>query len=353
MHRPRGGANRMISAAPGQGEPFNDRNSQRRRRGPRFYRGKGSKHQHRPHTRKSENGHSHGDSFNMPQWPRQRTETLTLGLHPRMFDALHAEQQNLTDVLQAQDKRALELFQQLAAVEADIEYHCRNLQYGQQQPYQQHTQPYKDNNVKVKVDGIPASEINDWARREEAEVNQEKLDAAYRQRLWLHRQIEATVDAERNILTRFGELHVEIRCRERWCQVEREQSEMLHASGPGYIPYQQSQWYHNANQITPLNPDMYLFQPGCHDYGFNHANAGYNQVLSPSCIWSISSARFSEHECDDQQTHGGSALIGAQSYEPSNGHADGGHEVWQPASYLAGTGESTFSYQHDPLRHTC
>ncbi|KAI0548771.1 hypothetical protein F4679DRAFT_291849 [Xylaria curta] len=340
MHRPRGGANRMTSATPGLGESLNDRNTQRHRRGPRFHRGKGSKHHHRPHTRKPENSRSYGGAFNVSQWPRQRTETLTLGLHPRIFDALHAERQNLTDALQAQDKRGLEPFQQSAAVEADIDYYCRNLQYDQQQPHQQHTRhPYKNNNVKVIVDGIPVSEINDRARREEAEVNQEKFEAAYRQRLWLHRQIETTVDAERNILMRFGELHVETRCRERWCQVEREQSEMLHASEPGHIPYHQSQWYHNTDQTTSVNPYMYLFQPGCYDYGFNDANVGYNQVLSPSCIWSISSARFSEHECDGQQNHGESDLIGAQSYEPSNGHTYGGHEVWQPASYPVGRGE--------------
>ncbi|KAI0860773.1 hypothetical protein F4860DRAFT_196240 [Xylaria cubensis] len=347
MPRPRSSADHMAPTAPGPGERPNDRNSQQRRRGTRFYRGKRPKHQRRPYTRKPENSHSYGDSFSVPQWPRQRTETLALGLHPRTFDALYAERQNLTDALQAQDKRALELFQQLTAVEADIEYYSRKPQQDQQQLYQQHNQhPNKNSNVKVKVDGIPVSETNDRARREEAEMNQEKLEAAYRQRLWLHRQIRSTVDAERNILMRFGELQVETRCRERWCQVEREQLEMLHAPEPGYdgfgsgyIPYQQSQWHQNTDQTTPLYPDMYLYQTGCYGYNFKDANAGYNQVLSPSCMWFDSSVRLSEYERGGHQNYGESALIGAQSCEPSNRHADGGRGTWQPASYPAGRGQ--------------
>ncbi|KAI0196045.1 hypothetical protein EV127DRAFT_497357 [Xylaria flabelliformis] len=321
MPRPRSSADHMAPTAPGLGERPNDRNSQQRRRGSRFYRGKGPKHHRRRYTGKPENSHSYGDSFSVPQWPRQRTETLTLGLHPRTFDALHAERQNLTDALQAQDKRALELFQQLTAVEADIEYYSRNRQHDEQQLYQQHNQhPKKKSNVKVKVDGISVNEINDRTRREEAEMNQETLEAAYRQRLRLHRQIRSTVDAERNILMRFGELQVETRCRERWCQVEREQLEMLHAPepgydgfGPGYISYQQSQWHQNTDQTTPLYPDMYLYQTGCYGYNFKDANAGYNQVLSPSCM-----------------------QMGAV------GHGNQHHIQLAEVS--------TFSYQHDPLR---
>ncbi|KAI1755238.1 hypothetical protein F4782DRAFT_552355 [Xylaria castorea] len=327
MYRPRGGTNHMTSTATVLGESPNDRNSQRRRRGPRFCPGKGSNRyrDHRPHARKPENSHSYGDSFSVPQWPRQLTKTLTLSLYPRTITGLWS-------------------FRRLPAVEADIG-HYRNVQYHQQHPHQQHDQ-YRDKNinVKVKVDEIPISEMNGRERREEAEENQEKLQTAYRQRLWLRQQVGATGDAEQNILMRLGELHVETRCRDRWRQVERERLEMLHASepryhgfGPVYTPYQQSPWYQNTDQNTPLYPDMCLYQPGCHRY--NDTNTIYNQVLPPSYLDPGSSAIFSEYDCGGQQNHGESVLIGAQNCGSLNEHADGCHGICQPASYQAGRGQ--------------
>ncbi|KAI8956110.1 hypothetical protein F4801DRAFT_2403 [Xylaria longipes] len=345
MHGPRGGANHMTPTSPGLGESTNDHNPQQRRRGPRRYRGRGSKHHHhhRPHTRKPESSHSYGDSYSVPQCPRQPIETLTLGLYPRTFDKLHAERQDLLNALQAQDSRALELFRQLPAVESDID-HYRNIEHRHQHPHQQHDR-YRDinTNVKVKVDGIPVNEINDRARLEAVEENQERLQTAQRQRLWLRQQVEATVNAERNILMRLGELHVETRCRERWCQVEWERSEMLYASEPGYAgfrpgytPYQQSQGYPNPDQNSPLHPDMYLSQADCH--GYNDVNAGYSYLptIPPSYLHPGSSAIFSGYDCSDQQNHAEFAQFGAQDCGPPSGRADGGDGMWQPASCQRG-----------------
>ncbi|KAI0458738.1 hypothetical protein F5B21DRAFT_404634 [Xylaria acuta] len=342
MDRPRGAANHMTPTAPGLGESPNDRNSQRRRREPRCYRGRSKHHhRHRPPTRKPKNSHSYGDPFGVPQWPRQPADTLTLGLHPRTFDDLHAERQNLLNALQIQDNRAMELFRRLSAVEADIDYY-RNVQYHQRHPYQQHDQ-YRDinSNVKVKVDGIPVSEINDRARRGKAEENQEKLQTAYRQRLWVREQIEATVDTERNILMSLGELHVETRCRERWCQVEWERSDMLHASEPRYdrskcIPYPQSQWYQNPDQDSLLHPNTYLYQPGYHRY---HVNGGYSHLLLPSHLHPGSSAIFSKCDHGGQQNHAEFVPFGARDCRSLNEHEGGGDGMWQPASYQAGRGE--------------
>ncbi|KAI0445892.1 hypothetical protein F4803DRAFT_547679 [Xylaria telfairii] len=343
MYRPHGGTNHMTLATPSLEETPNDRNSQRRRQGS-CYRGKNLKHHHhRPHTRKPENGHSYEDPSSVPRGPRQPTKILTLSLYPRAFAPLKNERQTLLNALQAQDSWALELFRRLLTVEADIDQY-RNFQYHHQHPRPRHEQ-YRgvNTNVKVKVDGFPVSEINDRTRVEEGEENQEKLQSAYRQRLWLHQQIETTVNTERNFLVRLGELDVETLCRERWCQVERERREMLYASRLGYdgfgpiTSHQQSQWDQNPDQNSPVHPNMYPYQPGCH--GYDYVDAGHSQVPPTSYLHTGSSAIFWEHDCDDQQNHQEQALIEAQNFGSLDEHADGGDGMWPPASYRAIRGE--------------
>ncbi|KAH8167312.1 hypothetical protein CIB48_g934 [Xylaria polymorpha] len=319
MHRPRGGTNHRALTTPSLEESPNDRNSQRRRQGSR-YRGKNSKnhHHHRPHTRKPKNSYSYEGPSGVPRGPPQPNKILTFSLYPRTFADLHDERQALLNALQAQDSWAMELFRRLLTVEADIDQY-RNVQYHHQHPYPRHEQ-YRDanTNVKVKVDGIP---------------------------------IETTVNAERNILLRLGELHVETRCRERWCQVERERWEMRHASELGYdgfgpiTQHQQSQWDQNPDQNSPSHPHMYLYQPGCH--GYDYVDAGYSQVPPISYLHTGGSATFSEYDCGDQQNHLKLDLVGAQNFGSLDEHADGGSSMGPPASYRASRGQEDYTGEAD------
>ncbi|KAI0387615.1 hypothetical protein F5Y04DRAFT_8301 [Hypomontagnella monticulosa] len=108
--------------------------------------------------------------------PYQSVTALQLGLHPRSFEDLHEERKCLVDTLQQLDQRALELFSLVPILDEVM--------------------------LRAPTDG-------DWQR-------------AKKQRGWLKQRIVDTVEHEKRILGRLSELHVEIQCRERWAQVERD-----------------------------------------------------------------------------------------------------------------------------------
>jgi hypothetical protein len=190
------------------------------------------------------------DSFGVRNDPWHLTEALELGLHPRPFDELHAERAYLLNALQSHDQQTLELFRRLPTLEEQISLRHEEV-------YQRRRQDAK---VKVKVNGIQA-------RGEEEEDEEEELGKACRQRVWLRRQIEDTLDAERGLLMRLSELHVEIQCHERWCQVERERAEtmMMMRVGPeaGYegLGYTHDPCCYYPEQNALVQLDMHVYQP--------------------------------------------------------------------------------------------
>ncbi|KAI0132367.1 hypothetical protein BJ170DRAFT_245640 [Xylariales sp. AK1849] len=98
-----------------------------------------------------------------------------IALHPRCFSELHGERESLLNALNWTDDRALGLFRQLAAAGGRI----------------------------------GCSEGH--ARRE-----------ARKKHSWCKKQIEETINEEKNILMRLNEVCIEIQSRERWCIVRRE-----------------------------------------------------------------------------------------------------------------------------------
>ncbi|KAI1639835.1 hypothetical protein F4809DRAFT_47264 [Biscogniauxia mediterranea] len=103
----------------------------------------------------------------------QYGNALDLGLRPRLFEAIDSERIYHNDRLQKQDSHTLDLFRQFAQVENQIRHGC---------------------------------------------VNGRKK-AAKKHRNWLKQKIGESIREEKLILSRLGELHVEIQCRERWCQI--------------------------------------------------------------------------------------------------------------------------------------
>ncbi|KAI3318651.1 hypothetical protein HD806DRAFT_308249 [Xylariaceae sp. AK1471] len=332
MYRPRDSAYNMPPISPGLGDPPVYRDCERPRRRPRQPRhhrnhsNKPSKHHHHHFNRPSGNNtHFQRDSSNVRRNPWQSTESLELGLHPRMFDALHVERVYLLSTLQWHDRQALDLFRQLPALEENI----NRLQYPHLHPHPyRHRNPYQGTNskakVKVKVNGIPVTHA-DQAREDREEG--EELRKAHRQRLWLFQQIEDNVSAERRLLKRLGDIHVEIQCRERWCQVERERA----ASEPrlGHHLYQN----HGL-----LQANTHLYQPGY--------ESGYGQGPLPSSLYAGDLSIFPEqHGCDGL---GGNPLefallptryYGSLEYENWNWNYNWNDGMWRPpALYQAGGG---------------
>ncbi|KAI0971392.1 hypothetical protein F4678DRAFT_82912 [Xylaria arbuscula] len=246
--------------SPDPGEAPKQPSSERAPQGPRQY-------NHRPHgkfSRRHRNHHSYARQkesrrdgkpfFGARTYPWQPADALELGLHPRTFEELHAEKVYLLTALQSQDHQALELFRRLPALEEYIDQ-----PHHYQQPHHDLDAQYQNANpkVKVKIDGIPVSGVsNHQERREEAEKEEEaRLRSARRQRFWVRQQIEHTINAERNLLVRLGELHIEIQCRERWCQVGQERAETTH----GHNPYQQPPYwsqYPGPDSLLHQNPSF-------------------------------------------------------------------------------------------------
>ncbi|KAI1503825.1 hypothetical protein F5X99DRAFT_406507 [Biscogniauxia marginata] len=119
---------------------------------------------------------------------------LDIGLQPRFFEEIDSERAYLFERLQKQDSQALNIFGRLAHVDDQIDHQS--------------------------IDG------------------RDELKKAKKYRTWLKKQVKKTIGEERFILTRLGELHIEIQCRERWLHVQRDQEfrEMryLHTSYGGF-----------------------------------------------------------------------------------------------------------------------
>ncbi|KAI2637004.1 hypothetical protein GGS26DRAFT_464815 [Hypomontagnella submonticulosa] len=108
--------------------------------------------------------------------PYQSVTALQLGLHPRLIEELHEERRSHVNMLQQLDHRALELFSLVPTLDEVI---------------------------------LRAPTKSTWQR-------------AKKQRGWLKQRIFETIEQEKHTLGRLSELHVEIQCRERWTQVERD-----------------------------------------------------------------------------------------------------------------------------------
>ncbi|TGJ83704.1 hypothetical protein E0Z10_g5087 [Xylaria hypoxylon] len=319
----------MPPTSPGQGDPPKNRNSQRDPR--QYHRNHGKfarRHRnHRPYTRQPGNRHNHKHSFGVRRTPWPSTEALELGLHPRTFDEMHTERVYLLNVLQSRDRQALELLRRLPALDECINQQCHQRHQRQQDDQYQETNP----KVKVRVNGVPVNEINNQEKRKEGEEEGRKLQNARRQRRWLRQQIEGTVDAEREILTRLSELHVEIQCRERWCQVERERAASefgYDQTGFEYAPYQQSHWYQYPDWNSLLYPNMYPYQP------YPDTNAGY-PGYAPSSLHPVGL----RHGFGGPGGHDEVPLVAAQQYPLAEAHGNWIDGMWRPESYQAGRGE--------------
>ncbi|KAI1775200.1 hypothetical protein F4818DRAFT_441297 [Hypoxylon cercidicola] len=175
--------------------------------------------------------------------PWQSLNAIQLGLEPRSFDKLHAERSYLLEMLQQHDQRAFELFQRVPIVDEQ------------------------------------------WKMAETTDEQQK----ARKHRGWLRHRIGDIVEEEKSILTRLSELHVEIQCRERWHQVERDREmrnlEQRHAPGymafpPPIIPVPYYQFYAPPpffySQYPPYGyaeaPNM---QSG-YDWGYQHPEDSQN-----------------------------------------------------------------------------
>ncbi|KAK8042691.1 hypothetical protein PG994_013174 [Apiospora phragmitis] len=104
--------------------------------------------------------------------------------HPRPFGHIESERQHLQYLLGEQDRRACELFSRIAAVDEAYSFGSVH----------EHRQARKD-------------------------------------RAWLQRRIDETIDREKGILVRLGEIHVEIQCRERWHMVEQQRAFLRQEGG--------------------------------------------------------------------------------------------------------------------------
>ncbi|KAI1083581.1 hypothetical protein F5B20DRAFT_411659 [Whalleya microplaca] len=138
----------------------------------------------------------------------QSKTAMELGLNPRSFEELHTERSYLVEMLQQHDRQALELFKRLAPVAEQVE-----------------------------------------------EGNEDEQKRAKKHQGWLKNRIAETVKEEKSILMRLSELHVEIQCRDRWSQVERDR-EMRRMP-----PNSPSDYGTPPLPILPLPPQPYVQWP--------------------------------------------------------------------------------------------
>ncbi|KAI1099885.1 hypothetical protein F4804DRAFT_349050 [Jackrogersella minutella] len=183
----------------------------------------------------------HGD-------PWQSVSALQLGLQPRSFDELHTERMYLLEMLQQHDRRALDLFMRVPLVEEQISW---------------------------------TATLDDQKR-------------AKKHRGWLRHRIVDTVEEEKKILGRLCELHVEIQCRERWSQVEKERERMS-------LRQQQSPAYAGFNMPSPISSYLQANQPPaianpyCSPLGYMGVHGIYQER-------SISAQEFNPRHNREQQT---------------------------------------------------
>lgn len=122
-------------------------------------------------NRSQSNGVTPNDNSN----PGKEALSSSAAHHPRPFEHIEGERQHLQYLLAEQDQRAVDLFSRIAAVDEACDF---------------------------------------GSAREKRQARKD--------RAWLQRRIGETVDRERAILVRLGDIHVEIQCRERWYMVEQQ-----------------------------------------------------------------------------------------------------------------------------------
>ncbi|KAI2628354.1 hypothetical protein GGS21DRAFT_239123 [Xylaria nigripes] len=270
MRSPHASTYNMPPTSPGPERPPSRHKPRKPRKNARPYRRKHEKSARHPNhshhdTCPSEHSHHSKHPFGVGKNHWQSTEALELVLNPRSFDELHAERVYILSALQLHDRRALELLRRIPVLEEQI---SKYYQY-EDHDYDQYQRKHQGMNERqrIRVNEVCVDEEDKKRRGDE----QEELRKACRQRLWVRQQIEDTVDAERNLLTRLSELHVEIQCRERWHQVECERAYMPrvleagnHELGLGYPCFQHQQCCQNMYWNSQLQENEYLYRPESH-----------------------------------------------------------------------------------------
>ncbi|KAI0597827.1 hypothetical protein F4775DRAFT_558769 [Biscogniauxia sp. FL1348] len=145
---------------------------------------------------------------------RQYGKALDLGLRPRLFEAIESDRMYHTDRLQKQDSHTLDLLRRFAQAEDQLSHGSINGRKG-----------------------------------------------GKKHRNWLKQKIGESIREEKLILSRLGELHVEIQCRERWCQIrgDRESRDTrYHLTCPGEFPPPSAPFPHPPSLIPyPPVPHTY------------------------------------------------------------------------------------------------
>ncbi|KAI0025545.1 hypothetical protein F4780DRAFT_774996 [Xylariomycetidae sp. FL0641] len=178
----------------------------------------------RQYQRKPQPPHKHNHNHNRNQHrekraPRVRVDpyvsvhALELGLQPRPFAEIHGERAYLERALQQHDRAATELFRRLPVVEAQVQE--ATAAAAANNHHHHHHNDDDDDSVEKK-------------KKKEHRHARER-------RAWLRDRIRDTVAAERAVLTRLGDLHVEIQCRDRWARVHRDRA-LLAAAADGHDP---------------------------------------------------------------------------------------------------------------------
>ncbi|KAI0158938.1 hypothetical protein BJ166DRAFT_318722 [Pestalotiopsis sp. NC0098] len=123
----------------------------------------------RGHTRSFRTFHNGPRPMRNP--PRRRSNRTTqITLEPRPFQELHQEREELLCALNAEDDRALALYQRLVYCDDKIKSFKRN----------------------------------------------HRRDGTKREQQWVRRRMEESIEAQRAILARLSEVYIEIQSRERW-----------------------------------------------------------------------------------------------------------------------------------------
>ncbi|KAK7981859.1 hypothetical protein PG988_004097 [Apiospora saccharicola] len=139
---------------------------------------------HRPGLHHGSGGHSSQNNGLNPNNSNPGKAVSSPAHHPRPFDHIENERQHLQYLLAEQDRRAVDLFSRVAAVDGAYDF---------------------------------------GSAREQRQARKD--------RAWVQRRIGQTVDREREILVRLGEIHVEIQCRERWHMVEQQKAFLRQQGG--------------------------------------------------------------------------------------------------------------------------
>ncbi|KAK7956874.1 uncharacterized protein PG986_006096 [Apiospora aurea] len=160
--------------------------------------------------------------------------------HPRPFDHIESERQHLQYLLSEQDRRARDLFSRIAAVDEAYDFGSVH----------EHRQARKD-------------------------------------RVCLRRRINETVDREKEILGRLGEIHVEIQCRERWHMVEQQRAFLRQQGGQ---PQCDRGWSNGSGGILDWSQNQRGFDASSSYHRHNLGSdivGNYTQQQQQQHAWSV------------------------------------------------------------------